>query len=106
MALKAYQEQLQLGELYEISVRGGVKGSEQINANIWVNSGTVDIYASNSATAPTTVTDMTLDEVDTGVGGTLTILTAPRYIAIVQNGGTSTEINASGLNITSLGAIS
>lgn len=106
MALKTYQEEVNLSELYEVSLRGGVSGSEQINPNIWIDSGSVDVYSSNSATQPASLLDMTLNSDDEGAEGLVALSTIPRFLAFVQNAGTSSEVILSGVQVESQGAIS
>lgn len=106
MALKEYETAVQLDTLYEVTKKGGVSGlGNTINPYISVNSGSIDIYAITSATQPTTLSEMTLADADTGVVATRDIATVVRYIAFKQNAGTSTEIIVSGLELTNLGAI-
>jgi hypothetical protein len=106
MALKEYQSVVMLGRLYEANLRGGVSGSEQITPSLWINSGSIDVYSSNSAAQPTLLSQMTLNTDDTGVQGISSFFVIPRWLAVVQNAGTSTEIVAAGLEIKNLAAIS
>jgi hypothetical protein len=73
--------------------------------SIWVNSGTVNIYSSNSAVQPYMLTQMTLNTEDTNVGGLLKVSLVPKYIYVTQNTGTSSEIRIKGIKITSKGAL-
>ena len=107
MTLKQYQTTLQLGTLYEVSKKGGVSGSEQLSTNLWINAGTVDVYSHNGATQPASLSQMTLNDSDTAVGGSASLTTIPRFIAIVQNTGTTTEMVTSGVHVNAdHGAIS
>lgn len=110
MALKDYQKTLTLGRLYEVKLAPIRDSREQIAPSIWVNTGSVDIYASNSATVPAAFANMTLNDADTAVEGVASFdlqgNTIPRYISVKQNTGTSTEIIISGVSINDLGAIS
>ena len=105
MALEAYQQTLTMGRLYAIKVSSPLSGSERIGKFIWVNSGTVDIKASASATQPAVSTDMTLNTEDAGVAGTHVFQTLTNYIWIAQNTGTTTEIVISGVEAEDLGVI-
>lgn len=107
MALETYQKNLELGRLYEIKKLGGVFGSEcGLYPRIWVNSGSIDIYGSDSATQPTATSLMTLDSSNTNINGYNSLSQGfNRYIAITQNEGTTTEIVSSGLEVIDLGAI-
>lgn len=105
------QETLSLGTLYLCSATHLGQPSEvdyrwQGNRSIWINSGTVNIYVSNSATQPTALSSMTLSTDDTGVSGIGALDVIPRWIAIVQASGTSTEIVLTGVDVESKGAIS
>lgn len=104
MVLKSYQKQINLDTLYEVSLNGAA-ASDQLKQNIYVNSGAVDIYTSNSATAPTYLNDMVLDATSSNLSGIVPFLVIPNYIAIVQKSGTSAEIILSGLETKSLGSI-
>ena len=105
MALLGGQQAASLDTLYQCEqVTSGLFG--QKNSNIFINSGTVDVYHSNSATQPTALSDMVLSTDDTAIGGATEFNIVPKYIAIVQNTGTTTEIVLSSVKITSLGAIS
>lgn len=110
MALKEYQKTLTLDRLYEVKLAPIRYSREQIAPSIWVNTGSVDVYASQSATVPAALANMTLNEEDTAIDGIASLdlqgNTIPRYIAVTQNTGTSTEIIATGLSILDLGAIS
>lgn len=105
MTLKTYQESLTLGNLYKVNAKGAISGSEQLSASLFINSGSVDVYGSNSATAPTVKTQMTLNTNDVNLSGLNRMQIVPTYIYIEQNAGTSTEIISSGIVIDDLGAI-
>lgn len=72
--------------------------------NIWIDSGSIDIYSSNSKTQPTQLSDMTLNTEDTNVTGIMALDIIPRWIYIDQNTGTSTEIVSTGIDVESKGA--
>ena len=105
MALKSYQTALALDTLYEVR-KAKISADEQRGPNLWINSGTVDVYGSNSATQPGALANMTLSTENTEVSGLVQFTAIPRYIAIVQNTGTTTELVASGVDVVSRGAIS
>ena len=105
MALEEYQQVLAMGRLYAIKVSSPISGIERLGKFIWVNSGTVDIKASASATQPTVSTDMTLNTEDTGVAGAHVFQTLTNYIWIAQSTGTTTEIIISGVQAEDLGVI-
>jgi hypothetical protein len=107
MTLENYQTALSLGNLYKISIGYTSHGGDQKEPNLWINSGTIDLYTSNSATQPTSLADMTLATDDTNVSADKGITRVIKYIAIVQNTGTTTEIISSGIDVApSLGPIS
>lgn len=106
MALLPGQVKLELDTLYEVE-QMTVNNFAGGGAKIWINSGSVDIKGSDSTTQPANLAAMTLNSVNTGVAAHAPFEPIPRYIAIVQNDTTSTEINISGIRIVSdLGAIS
>jgi len=105
MALENYQTELTLGHLYEVKGKVAFSGSEQLSPSIYINSGTLDVYSSNSATQPTAKTEMALNLGDTGISGLNRFQVIPKYIYIEQNAGTSTEIIVSGISVTDRGAI-
>lgn len=103
--LKYYQTEIQLSTLYKVqlsrfSVSNDVK-------SIFVNSGSVNIYAYDGATKPTALTDMVLSNTATNIAGETPLELVPTYIAVIQNSGTSTEIVLNGIDVLAdLGAIS
>ena len=104
MALRPDQQALSLLKLYEISQENRYGGQ---TARIFINSGTVDIYGSDSATQPISLATMTLNTVNTGVSGIAEFSESlPRYIAIKQKTGTTTELVVTFLNAVDKGAIS
>lgn len=89
-------ETLVLGTLYEV-VEYNSTDNKPIADNISIKGGTVDLYSSNSQTQPTSLAEMNIDEYDTDIEGTVKIKIAPKYLALVQNTGTSTEITLTGV---------
>ena len=76
-------------------------------ANIWFNSGYVNIHTSSSATQPTAISQMTVGETDGNlIANTYKIMPSVRYMAITQASGTTTDIVLSGIEVKSLGSIS
>lgn len=104
MALESFQEQLQLNRLYESQV-GYNSAVDQIKPNLYINSGSVNIYGSNSATQPITISAMALPVINENVSGLFYFEIVPKYIAIIQHTGTTTEIVTSGIESRNLGAI-
>jgi len=107
MALKDYQTALEAGKLYEVNLRGGVSGrGDTLNPSIWADAA-VSIYGSESATEPAALSDMTRQDENTDVAGSLVFASGvsviPRYIAIT---GAATEIIATGLDVNEIGDIS
>lgn len=106
MTLLTGQNTLTLSTLYE--ARSAVTGEimeSQLEPNIFINSGSVDIYGSNSATQPANLAAMVLTTGNTNVAGVEAFGVIPRWIAVVQNTGTTTELVASGVRVTGRGAI-
>lgn len=103
MALKSYQTELQLNTLYKVSAKGGINGTEQIKPNIWVKTGSVDVYGSNYSEQPTIITDMRLHANNTNIFSE-PFGVIPTYIYIVENTATATGIIVSGLDVENLGA--
>lgn len=101
----SFKTELSLLKLYEVGQKGGVSGSEQLEPSFWVNSGAVDVYVSNSQTAPALLSDMSLDTDDIAVQGLRQFGVIPSYIYLQQNSGTSTEIIVAGLEVKDLGAL-
>lgn len=106
MALEGNQRALSLNTLYKVDSMGDFSIERDISASLWIDSGSVDLYGSDSATAPTSISEMTLNTLDTNLDGKISIVALPNYIAIVQNTGTTTEITLSGIEARSEGAIS
>lgn len=96
-----FETTLALSRLY----RTGAAGSKA-KARLFINSGTVSVYGSDSATQPASLAAMTLNTENTGVSGIVKFDVVPKYIAIVQESGTTTELVSYGLNAVNLAAIS
>lgn len=105
MALRGYQKTLALNTLYEVTEKGCTKGSEQLKTNLFINSGSVNVYGSNSEEVPENLTDMVLTDSSTNVTALNYFDIIPKYIAITQNAGTTTELIISGVEINNLGEI-
>jgi hypothetical protein len=105
MTLQRFEKALALGKLYRISA-SATTASDEFAPSIWINSGSVDVYCSDSATQPTALTAMTLNISDTAISGKNIIECLGSYISLKQNTGTSTEIIIGGVDIQDLGAIS
>jgi len=95
MALKDYQTALSLATLYEVAYSG--HGTEEVQPNLEVVGGTVNIYGSNAADKPPTPpTGMSLTN-PVGFVGIDVFASVPRWLYITQASGTTTSIIASGL---------
>ncbi len=97
---------LALGTLYECSIDFvGIQGDNTYDRQkvLFVDSGSVDIYVSNSETQPITLSKMILS--DSNIDGLKQLGPIPKWLALVQNKGTSTEITIEGVNIESKGSI-
>ena len=106
MTLLNYQTEIQIGRLYKL-LATNVPGNPQLRPNIAVDSGSVDVYSSNSATQPASLSDLSIaGDDDEDVSGIQEIYIIPRYMVIVQNQGTSTEVILSQCQAEDLGAIS
>lgn len=105
MALQRYEKLLEINTLYKTSASAKT-ANDKFAPSIWVNSGAINIYVSDSATKPTSLTEMTLSTSDSNISGKNIIQCLGTYMALIQNSGTSTEIIISGVDIESLGAIS
>lgn len=100
------QRTIEVGKLYRVVSLGDAYIEQNINYSIWVNTGAVDVYGSDSGTQPTALADMTLASEDTAVAGKKLITALPAYLALAQNGATApTEIVLTGVEITDLGGI-
>lgn len=107
MGLERRQRLLSLGTLYQTGImEDDIVIGEQRYPNLFINSGTVDVYGSNSATQPTSLSSMVLNDENTGVSGIVKFEIVPKWIAIVQNTGTTTELVSYGINASAMGAIS
>ena len=105
MALKEYQTTLVAGKLYELKKLGGVGGTELLKPTIWIKDGAIDLRESNSATQPATVANMTLSSANTNITGLKELNYVTRYITLVVNVTSPTEIVVTGMEVNDLGAI-
>lgn len=101
MTLKTFQKQLSLDTLYKVNLDYHA-AADQVQPNIFINSGTINIYAYNGATEPDYLNDMVLQSTSTNLSGLIPFSVIPTYIAITQNTGTSSEIISSGLEIVTV----
>ena len=103
MALRNYQTAISLGTLYEIKLSDKSGLGEGLAPRISVKGGTVSVYFSDSATQPATLSDMNLDKALTKSDFFNAV---PVYMAVVQDGGTVSEVILSSIQIVqNLGAI-
>lgn len=96
-----FEETLSLGTLYKVGPIG-----PQGQTRLFVNSGTVNVYGSDSLTQPTAISEMTLNAENENVSGVLSFGVIPKWLAITQNSGTTTELVSYGVAVVGLGAIS
>lgn len=95
------QTPIKLNTLYEVLGTYG-EFTRQKRSSIWINTGLVDMWGSNSDIEPTAMSEiggMTLNSQDTLKGGIIPIYLPPRYIAIKQNSGTTTKIISTGMTL-------
>jgi len=95
---------LQLGHLYQVEGETHANREVYVAPHIYINTGTVNVYGSDSDTRPTSVTDMVMTN-STAVGGFRVFATVPNYIVITQHSGTTTELLAVGLVVKDLGNV-
>jgi len=98
-----HTETIELNKLYMLNIPNPFNNLNIFYPNIYINSGSVNIYASNSVTQPVQLLDMVLSKENTNIDGHDSFFIVPRYIYVTQNSGTSTEIILGGLGITDLG---
>lgn len=104
--IQTNQRIIEIGKLYKVTSLGQAFIEQNINASIWVDTGAVDVYGSDSGTEPTALLDMTLASEDTAVTGKKLITALPAYLALAQNGATApTEIVLTGVNAVEIGDI-
>jgi len=99
------KQQLQIGRLYELSIPNPFLNLGVYKPYIYINSGSIDIYGSDSNTQPLSLLNMASVASSTDIAGFSDFNIIPRYIAISQNIGSSTEIFISGISCKDLGAI-
>jgi hypothetical protein len=103
-----YSGTLTLGRLYKVGLKVPTEKLYRRGekASLYFKGGTVSVYGSDSNTEPTALSDMSLSAENTGVAGVQAFSYIPKYIAIVQASGTTTEITSFGIEFDDLGAIS
>jgi hypothetical protein len=103
MSLRKYQVEIQPDTLYEIK-EGYYSAEDEVKSiNVEIVGADCNIYGSNKGTAPTTLSEMSL-EADSPQSGILPFGVVPRYLAI---SGSPTSIILTGIEIeNNLGAIS
>jgi hypothetical protein len=95
---------LELNKLYKATGETQAEYQGNLMPNIWINSGSINLYGSKSATQPTALADMTLNTEDTNLQGFVSLSAVADYIYLEQNSGTSTEIILTGVQVKDLGA--
>lgn len=105
MALQPNQTAIELNKLYKVIFKGENQVDGEINPNIFINTGSVNIYAYNGTTQPEFLNDMVLATNSTNISGITLFNVLPTYIALTQNNGTSTEIVLTGITVIDLGTI-
>lgn len=107
MPLEKYQESLSLGRLYRA---GRILNLEYLHPqglpNIGIDSGTINVYGSQSPTQPASISAMTLNAENSGVSGINSFQVVPKWIAFTQASGTTTEIISFGIEVSDEGSIS
>ena len=103
-----FQQVVNLNVLYEVTKDDYLK-----IVRLFINTGSLDIYVSDSATVPTSISDMVLNPVNTDVKGLIPFtndtsnIRRGKYFALVQHSGVSTEIIMTGMSsLTILSEIS
>jgi len=103
--LKYTQVAIALGTLYKVQPMR-VPTADRLKS-IFVDSGSLNIYAYDGATQPAALSNMVLSTTATNIAGESPFEVVPTYLAVAQNTGTSTEIILNGIEIISnLGEIS
>jgi hypothetical protein len=95
MALKDYQQEIDVDTLYSVAATG--RGTEQVKPNIEVVGGTVDIYMAQNEPA-TPPTGMAIIEGGEGFVGNAAFDYVQNYLYIEQASGTTTSIILSGID--------
>lgn len=104
--LETHQNILEINKLYKIEALSKSDIQRNLSASVWIKSGAVSVYGSDSATQPIGLADMTLDALDIGITGKVRFENLPNYIAIVSAGGAVGEIVSSGIAAVVLSDIS
>ena len=86
-----------LDMIYKVTESSFFPTYRDFTPNIWVNSGYVDIYVSNSDTTPVSIDDFSISDVKVGAMKEINSKILPDWILFKQNSGTSTEIIVTGL---------
>ena len=109
--LKVNETSINLDTLYEVVGRVNTYNDTlyQKTHGLWINIGSVDMWASSSATEPTAMSNvggMTLSSDDTELEADVIIEKIPRYFALKQNTGVTTEIILAGIIVEEVKAVS
>lgn len=93
------KETLQLNTLYHISPALHFFNNNVLFPSIFISSGSINVYASNSISKPELLSEMVLPSENTNISEFDSFYSIPSYIYLVQNNGTTTEIVVEGINI-------
>ena len=106
MAVERRKQTLLLNHLYKVIEDPSVPGINYMQQpHLFINSGTVDVYGSNSESVPANFAAMTLNDENTAVKGIIGFYVIPTYIAITQNTGSTTELTVRGTNFIDMGVL-
>lgn len=98
------RQKVELDHLYSVMLPNTFNSQQgAFKPYVFINAGTVDVYASGGFTQPKTLSDLVLEDENTAVDGFDVFNLIPTYICFKQNTGTSTEVVVSGLILTDLG---
>ena len=99
MALRAYQQEIELNTLYEVVATASGNGSS-LQPSIEIIGGVANIYGSNvePGSAPTGMTNA----VPSGLQGIQNFAVLPNYLYVTQASGTITSVILSGVEATAV----
>ena len=95
-----------LDMIYKVTESSFFPTYRDFTPNIWINSGYVDIYVSNSDTIPISIGDFSLSDTKVGAIKEINSKTLPDWILFKQNSGTSTEVIVTGLTLEEVAEVS
>ena len=93
IGLEQYQWKIYANKLYKVRKLNSLLSNQQVEPNIMINKGKVNIYGLNSSEVPASVSDMICPECNKGIEGFAAFGILPCYLYCEADGSYETDDN-------------